>query len=53
MSADRSAKVPQMSQNLSAQIVCPSPKFWDFVEKRLHSASVVRDGFVSIATKYG
>ena len=34
-------KIPQMSQNLSAQIVCPSPKFWDFVEKRLHWVSVV------------
>jgi hypothetical protein len=31
-----------MPQNLSAQIVCPSPKVWDFDEKRLHLASVVR-----------
>ena len=29
-------KIPQMPQNLSAQIVCPSPKVWDFDEKRLH-----------------
>ena len=28
-------KIPQMPQNLSAQIVCPSPKDWDFNEKRL------------------
>ena len=36
-------KIPQMPQNLSAQIVCPSPKVWDFDEKRLHWASVVCD----------
>ena len=35
-------KIPQMPQNLFAQIVCPSPKVWDFNEKRLHWASVVR-----------
>jgi hypothetical protein len=35
-------KIPQMPQNLSAQIVCPSPKVWDFDEKTLHWASVVR-----------
>ena len=35
-------KIPQMSQNLSAQFVCPSPKVWDFNEIRLHWASVVR-----------
>ena len=40
MGADKSAeKIPK---NLSAQIVCPSPKVWDFDEKRLHWASVVR-----------
>ena len=33
-------KIPQMPQNLSAQFVCP--KVWDFDEKRLHWASVVR-----------
>ena len=27
-------KIPQMPQNLSAQIVCPSPKVWDFDEKK-------------------
>ena len=36
-----SPKVPQMLQNLSAQIVCPNPKVWDFDEKRLYWASVV------------
>ena len=35
-------KIPQMPQNLSALIVCPSPKVWDFDKKRLHWASVVR-----------
>ena len=34
--------IAQMPQNLSAQIVCPSPKVWDFNEKRLYWASVVR-----------
>jgi hypothetical protein len=33
-------KIPQMPQNLSVQIVCPSPKALDFNEKRLHWASV-------------
>ena len=36
-------KIPQMPQNLSAQIVCPSSKVWDFDEKRLHWTSVVSD----------
>ena len=31
-----------MPQNLSAQIVYPSPKVWDFDEKRLNWPSVVR-----------
>ena len=35
-------KVPQMLQNLSAQIVCSSPKAWDFDEKSLYWASVIR-----------
>ena len=35
-------KIPQMPQKLSAQIVFPSQKVWDFDEKRLHWASVVR-----------
>ena len=35
-------KIPQMPQNLSAKIVYPSPKVWDFDEKRRHWASVVR-----------
>ena len=32
-----------MLQNLSAIIVCLSPKVWDFDEIRLHQASVVRE----------
>ena len=30
-----------MPQNLSARIVCPSPKVWDLDEKRFHWDSVV------------
>ena len=43
MGADKSAENTsiQMPQNLSAQIICPSPKVWDFDEKRLYWASVV------------
>ena len=33
---------PKIPQNLSAQFVRPSPEVWDFNEKRLHWASVVR-----------
>ena len=33
-------KIPQ---NLSARIIYPSPKLWDFDEKRLHCTSLVRD----------
>jgi hypothetical protein len=32
-----------MPQNVLAQFVCPSPNVWDFDEKRLNWASVVRD----------
>ena len=40
---------PKMPQTLSAQIVWPSPKVWDFdKKKRLHWASVVN---VSIPNK--
>ena len=35
-------KIPQLPQNISAQIVRPSPKVWDFDEKRLHWVSAVR-----------
>ena len=35
-------EIPQMPQNLCAQLVCPSPQVLDFNEKRLHWASVVR-----------
>ena len=38
-------KIPQMPQNLSAQIVCPSPKVWGLDEKRLHWTSAVRGMF--------
>jgi hypothetical protein len=34
-------KIPQMPQNLSAQIFCRSSKVWDFDEKRVHWVSVV------------
>ena len=36
-------KIPQMPPNLSAQIVCLSPKVWNFDVRRLYLASVVRD----------
>ena len=36
-------KIPQIPQNLSAQIVCPSPKVLDFNEKRLYWVSLVHD----------
>ena len=36
-------KITQLPQNVSAQIVCQSPKVWDLYEKRLHRASVVHD----------
>ena len=35
-------KIPQMPQNLSDQFVSPSPKVWNFNEKRLHWVYVVR-----------
>ena len=35
-------KIPQIPPKLFAQIVCPSPKVWDFGEKRHYWASVVR-----------
>ena len=34
-------KIPQMPHKLSAQILCRSPKVWDFDEKRLLWVSVV------------
>ena len=36
-------KIPQMPRTLSAQVVCPSPKIWNFDEKDLHWASKVRE----------
>ena len=44
------SKITQMPQNLSAQIVGPSQKVWDFDEKRLHWASVVC-GWAAAAAK--
>ena len=35
-------KIPQMPQNLSDKIVCPSPKVWNFDDKRFYWASIVR-----------
>ena len=35
-------KIPQMSQNLSTQFLCPCPKGLNFNEKRLQWASIVR-----------
>jgi hypothetical protein len=43
-----------MPQKLSAQFICPSPKFWGFDEKRLHRATVVRaliQGYMSNVLK--
>ena len=42
MGADKSAENTPNSQSLSAQIICPSPKVWDFDEKKLHWTSEVR-----------
>jgi hypothetical protein len=44
-------KKPQMPKNLLAQIVCPSQNVWDFDEKRLDWASVVRVITHSIAKR--
>ena len=33
--ADYGNTMAKLAQNLSAQIVCPSPKVWDFDENRL------------------
>ena len=38
-------KISQMPQNLSAQFFCPSPKFLDFNERRLHWTSIVRNSY--------
>ena len=37
------SKISQMSQNLFAQFVCPSPKVLNFNKKKLHWVSVVHD----------
>ena len=36
-------KIPQMSKNLFAQLVCPNPKVPDFNDKKLYWPSVVRE----------
>ena len=36
MGADNSAENTPNAPKLSVQIVCPSPKVWDFDEKMLH-----------------
>ena len=38
-----------MPPNLSAQIVCPTPKVWDFDEKSLHWLPVVRNPMEGLA----
>ena len=48
MDADKSAEKTQIPQNISAQILCPNPKVWDFDEKRLHWVSVVRGLLVNL-----
>ena len=42
MGAYKSAENTPNAQNLSVQFICPSPKVWDFNEKRLFWAFVVR-----------
>ena len=42
MVADELAENTPNALNLSAQIFCPYPNVWDFDEKRLHWASLVR-----------
>ena len=34
-------KIPEMTQNLFVQFVCPSPKVWDFDENMFHLAFIV------------
>ena len=43
MGADKLAENTPNAPKLICPIVCPSPKVWDFNEKRLHWVSVVRD----------
>ena len=39
---DNELTVPKSAEN-TPKFICPSPKVWDFAEKRLHCASVVHD----------
>ena len=41
MGANSSAENTPNAPNLFAEFVCPSPKVWDFYDKRLNWASVV------------
>jgi hypothetical protein len=52
MGADIRPKIPQIPQNLSAQFVCPSRKVLNIIEKRLHQASVIRNGMYQINKYY-
>ena len=45
-------KIPQMPQNLSAQIVCPSQKDWDFDKKKRASLGVRTPWWYSPFTRY-
>ena len=42
ISADKSPENTPIAKTYLPKIVCPSPRVWDFDEKRLHWASVVR-----------
>ena len=42
-------RIPQMPQNLSAQIVFPSPKVWDFDERRLQGQNA---GVTAVVPKF-
>jgi hypothetical protein len=40
---DKGLTVPKWVLINAPKFICPSPKVWDFDEKRLHQASVVRE----------
>ena len=44
-------KIPQMPQDLSAQIVCSSPKVWDFNEKRLNGRPLSVPHLINLFSK--
>ena len=45
------SKVPKMPKNLSAQIVCPCPKVWDFDKKK--ASLGVLSPYVCLSIEYG